>query len=66
MSGMDKILEIHGTTSLVKSDVRTLIILARGGFGPRLSGRGSMDGCQRDAERERSVPLTLEMSPTKI
>ena len=55
MSGMDKILEIHGMASKMESGVSGLTILARGGFGPRLSSRSSMDGCKRDTEGERSV-----------
>ena len=35
--------------------VYKLIVLARGGFGPRLSSKSSVDGCKRDVERKRSV-----------
>ena len=65
MSGMDKILEIHGMESKRESDVHGLTTPTRGRFGPCLSSRSSVDGCKRGAERERSVRVALMMSATK-
>lgn len=55
MSGMDRIIEIHGKVSKTGSGEYRLTSLARGRFRPCLSSRSSVDGCQRDARRERFV-----------
>ena len=65
MSGMDKILEIHGAWGISLS-LFTLTIPTRGGFGPRLSGRSSVDGYQRNVERKRLVQVILSAPEAKI
>ena len=64
LSGMDDILKIHcvlGTSRSLFGQVAP----TRGRFGPRLLSRGSVDGCEWDAE-ERFISVMLTVHVSKI